>query len=203
MDSDFKTMSEKLETLKRVERSAEIVDRKEEPRSNYQVSNHKQQVVTRNEQELAFKCWALKASGNEQFITSRHIEASQKTGINVNNNSFTYHLSDNANESQVVSRNQSSGINSEGGYLNNDGVFVSLERNLKWFGGVYQASKTIRTDNGEPLSYAYGDDTANVGVRLGQNTAVANSSLTYSKKTLGCYDYSSGVFPGPSVIARR
>jgi HK97 family phage major capsid protein len=45
------------------------------------------------------------------------------------------------------------------------------------------------------LSWAYNDDTAAVGVLLGQNTAVANSSLTYSKKVIGCYDFSSQVFP--------
>lgn len=191
MEADFKSLSDKIETAKRIARSAEISN-KSDPKAV--VTSHRGTVVTRQDNELAFKAWALKASGKEQYLRREHLDAANKTGMNMNSDSLTVNLADNPN-SNDVQRNQSSGINSEGGYLQNDGVFQSLERNMKWFAGARTIAKVLRTENGEPISYAYADDTASLGVRLGQNNTVANTNVVFQKKTLGEYTYTSGVYP--------
>lgn len=191
MDADFKSLNDKIETAKRIERSAELAPQKDHNGNG--VSAYKPaKTITRQDQDLAFKAWALKAGGKDSYLTRAHVEAAQKTGINLNSDTLNVSL---GNPNETIERNQSSGINSEGGYLQNDGVFQSLERNLRWFGGARQIAKVIRTENGSPISYAYSDDTANLGVRLGQNTTVANQNVNYSKKTLGEFTYTSGVYP--------
>jgi HK97 family phage major capsid protein len=195
LDNEFKSLSDRIETLKRVERSQELTQARQNISAPAQVTSHRAVQVSRNDQEMAFKCWALKQAGKEGNITRAHTDAAHKVGMNLNSDQFVINLSDRPNEE--VTRNQSSSLNSEGGYLTNDGIFQGLERNMKWFGGARSVAKVIRTDTGEPLSWSFADDTSNLGGQVGQNPVggVANTNVIYQKKTLGEYTFASSVYP--------
>jgi HK97 family phage major capsid protein len=200
MMDEFKSLTDKIETVKRCERTAELTAKRED----YTTTAHKPLGnVTRQDKELAFKAWALSASGKGQYIRREHAEAAHKLGVNLNTDTISISLpNDNRTEVEKmvsrgadVQRNQSSQLGSEGGYLQNDGIFMGLERNLKWFGGARRVARVIRTETGEPISWSYSDDTSNVAGQSAQNVTVSNTSVVYQKKTLGEYTYNSGVYP--------
>jgi HK97 family phage major capsid protein len=192
MDADFRSLSEKIETAKRIERSQELTASKET--SKAAVTSHRPQQITRKDDSLAFAAWAMSAAGYGGHVMQRHNEAAAKCGTSLANKNYTLGLAEDVRDVEIT-RNQSSQINSEGGYLQSSGLFQGFERNLKWFGNLRSFCKVVRTPTAEPYEVGYGDDTGNQGYWSGQNQTPTNTNIIYAKKFIGEYTARTEVFP--------
>lgn len=88
-------------------------------------------------------------------------------------------------------RAQSVGTTTAGGYTVAQAFSNSLERALKFFGGMLQVADVVTTDTGATLPWPTVNDTAQTGAILAENTAVSNQDITFSVVNLGAYKYSS------------
>ncbi|HEX7277785.1 MAG TPA: phage major capsid protein [Acidimicrobiales bacterium] len=97
------------------------------------------------------------------------------------------------NSDLTVSRAQSAGTDSAGGYLVPDGFRAKLVEKLKAFGGIAAEADEITTDSGNPLPFPTNDDTSNSGEIVAEGgTFASGADVVFGIKTLGAYKYSSG-----------
>jgi HK97 family phage major capsid protein len=189
MENEFKALTDKIETAQRLTRMADY----KTATQTVTTTNYNRPVeVSRQDKDLAFKYWAMKACGLESMASERHTKAAEKVGVVMRGDHTMVKLCQHPYE---IKRNQSSQLLSEGGALMNDGLMLALERNLKWFGGGREVAKIYRSEDATPKTFTYSDDTSNVGNFIGQNKTVSNTSVVYQRKTLGAYEYVSAVYP--------
>jgi HK97 family phage major capsid protein len=91
----------------------------------------------------------------------------------------------------VESRAQATSPTSAGGFLIAAEAPRAIEEAMLEFGGMRQVSNVIRTDTGAQIPIPTNDDTAQKGVILAENTAVAEQDLVFGQLTLDAYKYSS------------
>lgn len=193
MKDEFSQLGDKIETLKRVELARSLMSA---PEQGYSRSSHRPVEITRQDKELAFKGWALNACGDSHALKPHHLAAMEKVKMPGGSKAIM-RLADNPNnvDNEIIERAQTSSVDSQGGYLQNDGIFQSLERNMKWYGGARAVADVIRTETGEPISFGYSDDTGNVGYQLAQTGTATNTNVVYQKKSLGEFTYVTEVEP--------
>lgn len=81
-----------------------------------------------------------------------------------------------------------------GGYLIPTGFSNELEKRMKVYGGMLEACRIYRTENGETIEWPTVDDTATTGQLTSNPTsAVAVQDLTFGQKSLSAYMYDSGI----------
>lgn len=80
------------------------------------------------------------------------------------------------------------------GFVNN------LETALLAFGGMSVVSTLIRTAEGSDLPWPTANDTAQKGVRIGENTTVAEQDITFKQVIFKAYKYSSKMIKVPTEL---
>lgn len=196
LDKKYTDLDKQIETANRVNK---FVDKKDN--GDVVVRNHRTDyrpvTVTPRDHEMAFKCWALKETGNKSRIKRAHAEAFSKVGLIDGEAEYIVPLSFDGN----ITRAESSDTTNEGIALVNGSLFIGLENNLKAFGGLRKVARVRRMDSGEPLHYAYSDDTSNSSVvqnssgTPNQNKTVSNTSKTYAPVAVGVWDHVTAVYP--------
>lgn len=88
-------------------------------------------------------------------------------------------------------RAQAIGTGAAGGFTVPDELMRSLEIALLTFGGMRQRCTVIRTSTGAALPFPTVNDTTQTGVRLAENTQVANQDVVFAQLVLDAYKYSS------------
>ena len=168
-------LKNKIDTL-------EIIERNRKP--NVQVAKNAQVFgkATVEDEDMVFRAWALKASGQDHLINDRMQRSVDVCRANINN-------------STLVVRAQTIGTTTEGGHTTNGSLHQGIEAQLKAYGGMRSVAKVVKTENGSPIHWSTIDDTANVGAIVGENTNVSNTALTFGKVSLGAFKYGSGVYP--------
>ena len=86
---------------------------------------------------------------------------------------------------------QSTGADTEGGYLVPEGFYGQLISAELAYGGMIEAAFVLDTTTGANLPIPTDNDTSNTGAILGENTAVSEQDLTFGSITLGAFTYSS------------
>lgn len=89
------------------------------------------------------------------------------------------------------------GTDASGGFLIPEGFSNQLEKSLKAFGGMREASRVFSTESGNLLPWPTVDDTANVGELLAENTAAAEQDTAYGVINFNAYTYSSKMIKVP------
>ena len=186
------------ETAKRMALTASF-DKNKADEKRYEIKSYKPEQITKKDKDLAFKCWMLRQSGNNKFITADMQAASRKLGIDADNKDWTLKTPEdydpNNGKWYEGVRDQSSSTTTEGGHLLNDSLFQSLERARVAFGGVRSIANVIRTATGETYHWSYSDDTANSASIVAQNGGVSNTSVVYSRRSCGAFTYLTSVYP--------
>lgn len=90
-----------------------------------------------------------------------------------------------------LSRQQSVGVDTAGGFLVPDDFRASIIESLKDFGGARRLAENITTANGHDIQMPTADETAIKGRILAENAAVVTTDLSFGSKTLGAHMYSS------------
>lgn len=83
---------------------------------------------------------------------------------------------------------------SAGAYTIPQGFVYTLEKAMKWFGGMRQSrAKIVRTATGNPLPWPTMNDTGNTGELVAENSSVsqASSEMSFGQITFNAYKYSS------------
>lgn len=186
----------KLETIKRVDLYKDHAKPVERTGDTITTS-YRHNVVTRQDRTDSLRYWAFRQAGLQHLIKPEWAESAQRTG-------YDKALGLNVRLGQhrpyyEARREQTLADPTEGGVNRNDSLFQGLERNLVTYGKIRQFARVVRTSDGNPLHWSYGDDSANVGALQGttnvENQAIDNTSVVYSRKEIGSYTYVSGVFP--------
>jgi HK97 family phage major capsid protein len=86
---------------------------------------------------------------------------------------------------------QSTGTNSEGGFIVPTDFATTLLQELKSYGGVRSVANVISTAGGYDMQWPTIDETGNKGELVAENASVSSEDLTFGSKTLGAYKYSS------------
>lgn len=154
-------------------------------------------ATSKRDRDLAFRAVCLRSVG--QPVPHEWEATAQKCGVDLNSNSFKIRL---LNEDEAQERAMSSTTGSEGGYLTNDSLMPSLEKSLKYFGGIRQACRVIRTSTGTTLNWPTMDDTSTSATIGTQNVAPSTQDVTFGQKTIGCFRFQSPVFPVPHELLR-
>jgi HK97 family phage major capsid protein len=142
------------------------------------------------DRDLAFRGWLLRSAGRD---SDAHKAAAARVGFNLNERNLDVALFANAPRSvkEIEARAQAVGTGSAGGYLVPTTLSENLEKQLLYFANVRQVAQVIRTATGNNYDIPTVDDTGNKGEIISENTAFNNQDVTFSKKTLSAYMYSS------------
>lgn len=130
---------------------------------------------------LALQAWML--CGFRRQISDAHKRACKLVGVNPKSEYFDVRLT----------RAQSAGTNSEGGYTVKSGFVANLERALKEFDCVRQVADIFTTENGEPLPWPTINDTGSTGALLAENAQASEAALTFGQTSFGNYKATSGI----------
>lgn len=90
-----------------------------------------------------------------------------------------------------IRNDQSTGTNSEGGFIVPKDFATTLLHELKSFGGVRSVANVMATTGGYDMQYPTIDDTSNEGELVAENASVSSQDLAFGAKTIGAYKYSS------------
>lgn len=99
-------------------------------------------------------------------------------------------------------RAQSVGTNSSGGYTVPKETASEIIDAAKWFGPMMDASVVTHlvTGDGRDLSFPTGDDTANVGALIAENTAATALDFAFGSITLNAYKYTTRLIQVPNEL---
>lgn len=98
---------------------------------------------------------------------------------------------------RLVQAAQSTGVDSEGGYLvPRDFSGILLEK-LKTFGGVRAVANVQRTESGRTIDWPTVDETAEEGELVGESAEAGDGDIVFGTTSIGAYKYSSKVVTVP------
>lgn len=192
IDADLVSHDQTIERFAR----AEAVDLEQKSRLAQQQrqdwENQRRDLPTSKDQQMAFKAWSLGRRSPERFL-----RAAQKCGVNVHHNELTITLGADAQTrgstgplvSTTAGANQSTGNTGAG--IN---PLQGLQSVLKYFGGMRDVCRIVRTDNGQSLPFPVWDDTAAVAVIVAQGAALDVNSEGIGQVPIETYQYSSKWF---------
>lgn len=92
---------------------------------------------------------------------------------------------------QAETRALGVGVAGAGGYTVPQAFLADLVIRMKAYGAVRRVAKIVNTDGGADMPFPSMDDTANVGRILAENTALTQTDVAFTTKTLKAYMYSS------------
>jgi len=96
-------------------------------------------------------------------------------------------------EREIVTRAQSIGTDSEGGYTVPTLLSDKIIQSMQDFGGMRSVATILTTGKGEQIDHTTNDDTGNVGALLTENSAVSEQDTVFGTKALNAYKYSSKI----------
>jgi len=155
--------------IKRIEKALEI-----ESASNERIENRANDLGgSRDEAESSVE---LEKSVFNTFLRQG------REGLNAKQRDFISNRIQNA---------QSTGTNSEGGFIVPTDFATTLLQALKAYGGVRSVAQVISTAGGYDMQWPTIDETGSLGELVAENASVTSGDLVFGSKTLGAYKYSS------------
>jgi HK97 family phage major capsid protein len=97
----------------------------------------------------------------------------------------------------IVRNTMSTTTGSEGGYTVPSLISDQLVDAMKAFGTMRRLAETMRTANGQPLSFPTSDGTSEVGEVIAQNTTATAADPTFGTVSLNVFKYSSKIVAAP------
>lgn len=171
----------KIETAQRIERMSTSTN------SNSGISAVRNAPISRNltvsdeDRKMAFRAMCLREIN--QPVPDRWASAADK--LNVRSNF----------EITLENRGLDSVVAGSGGNLVNSQHSQQLERVMKYYGGVMDVCKVLKTGDGNVINWPVCDDTGNSASIVGQNTASTTTDLAFTTVALNSYKIVTTVFP--------
>jgi len=156
---------------------------------------HRVAVATDEEKrEWPLRAWLLHPT--DQTVPETWLKEAHRVGVDPSKTTIQLNMPRRAPRSlrtmdEWERRAQAVGTGAAGGFTVPEDFWRSLEESLLAFGGMREVSTVIRTDSGADLPVPTTDDTANKGVILAENTAVAEQDVTFGQIVLQAFKYSS------------
>jgi len=153
--------------------------------------------------DLAFRGWMMAQSGKNP--SQEMVVAAKRVNLNLSNREYTIQLPrhklrstgfDDLREWETRAAQETRAQSltaAAGGYTVNPEMIREFEKARLWFGPMLSGNVAtiIRTDTGATLPFPTVNDTTNKGVRLAENTQVANQDVAFSIMNLTAFKYSS------------
>lgn len=95
---------------------------------------------------------------------------------------------------EALRRGQVVGTDSAGGYLTPENFSTEIIKTMKYYGGMMEAAKILNTNEGNPFHMTTRDATSMKAVLIAEATAASTASLTFGRKTLDAFKYTTNVF---------
>lgn len=99
----------------------------------------------------------------------------------------------NDEERQILSRAQTAGTDSEGGYTVDSMIANEIVKSLQYYGGVREVAKIYTTATGGDLQFPTNNDIANVGGLLSEASQGSEVDTVFGQKVMSAYMYYSKV----------
>ena len=96
-----------------------------------------------------------------------------------------------AGEMEILSRAQSSGTDSEGGFTVDEVIFDEITKTMAEYGGMRSVCRILTTATGGPLNFVTNNDTSNVGEWLAENSASSAQDTVFANVQLNAWKASS------------
>lgn len=185
LDQAQTELQRKIESAERVEKVSTLLDDSKDIQRSSKLElprygNHK---ITQRDREMAFRAWAFHQAGKPQYINDDMRRSLSLVGTDINRGEVGFY------------RNQTVGVDAEGGHTTSDSLLVGIEKQLKAFGGMREASKFLGTSHGNDLHWACIDDTANQSAYRAELATVGNTDAVFTRKTIKSYVHGSGIYP--------
>jgi HK97 family phage major capsid protein len=149
-------------------------------------------AATAEDLNLAIQGWFLENSDAGFSAEQRHMDAAQRSGINLRARHLRLGLD---NDFRRVRANfraaQSVGVGGEGGFTTFETFTSNLERAMLWYGPMLQLADVIRTADANPLHWPTANDTSNKGRQIGEAAAVAASEIAFQRRSWGAFKFTS------------
>lgn len=97
----------------------------------------------------------------------------------------------------IITRSQSTGTNTEGGFLTHTEFVARVDEAMKAYGGMREVATIMQTETGSDLLLPTFDDTANTGKITAENADVGTDDLAFGQTSIGAFMYTSGVYLVP------
>ena len=140
---------------------------------------------TKRDHDLALRAFLLNNPETEHMVKPEWRDAAERCNVSISGDRLVLR----------TDLGQDLGTTGQGIELTDGSIFQQLETRLKAYQGIMEVSRQVTTANGNPIHWAYSDDTANLASIVGENTVVTSVPQTFSKVTLGAYTYRSGAYP--------
>lgn len=190
LDADLVAHDQTIERLDRAEREQQRTrEAAAEAATRHDWHASRQGKPTTQDYQSAFKAWSL-----GPFADKRQKESAQRCGIDVNHRILNLsmlggHIT-RATSGPIVSgttaANQSAG--STAAQIN---PLMPLEQTLKYYGGMRQVARIIRTGNGMPINYPIMDDTSDVAAIVAQGAALDVGTNDFRGVNIPTFQYST------------
>lgn len=95
---------------------------------------------------------------------------------------------------EALRRGQVVGTDSAGGYLTPENFSTEIIKTMKYYGGMLEAAKILNTNEGNPFHMTTRDATTMKAVLIAEATAASTAALTFGRKTLDAFKYTTNVF---------
>lgn len=95
---------------------------------------------------------------------------------------------------EALRRGQVVGTDSAGGYLTPENFSTEIIKTMKYYGGMMEAAKILSTNEGNPFHMTTRDATSMKAVLIAEATAASTAALTFGRKTLDAFKYTTNVF---------
>ena len=179
LDAKQEELQKQIATLERAEKAKALLPDKKEQKSVGVIRSHKRQP-TKVDHNNVVKAWL-------SYGKPISIRDEWRRSADLLNIDYTAR--------ELILRDQTSDVAGEGGYLDNDSLFMGLVDAKKAFGGIESVAHVFNTATGEPLHFATVDDTSNVAAVSAQAETVSNTGFTFGKTSLGCFTYKTATYP--------
>ncbi len=189
LNKEFDSINSQIVAIQRADEIAKQVPGKENDQPN------KRAEVTEEKRSLALQGWCKTRCGKE--ISADQSAAAADVGLNLNSSEIEFNLNFRAPKNEAEYRIMSTTTGSEGGFTIPTGFVNNFEKALLQFNSIRQVADILRTDSGNEMPWPTGDDTANEGEQVGENTAVADLDIVVGQMILNAYLFSSKMVKAP------
>jgi HK97 family phage major capsid protein len=185
----------------------ESTGRRTEPNATTTTTDSTNSMLSRGgeDADLAFRGWMMTQCGKEP--TAEQAAAAKRTSLNLARREYVIQLPKHKLrttthddlrewESRAALETRAQSLTAAaGGYVVNPELIREFEKARLWYGPMLNGGdgmpQIIRTSTGATLPFPTTNDTTNKGVRLAENTQVANQDVALSIMNLTAFKYSS------------
>lgn len=155
-------------------------------------------LPTLEDHATAVQGWfAAQANRSDVCVTDEQQAAARRCGMNLLAHDLILNLDTDPEtfrmraQQRRIARALSTTTGADGGVLVGSDFATRLEEAMLWYGPMLQTSEILRTADGRPMPWGTMNDTGTEGRQLGEEKAVAASTIPFEKSVWQAYKFTS------------